>query len=122
MPAHRMKFPSIPGKTPREQFENLARLLITTPPAALEEKKRRKRRKRAAAVVGLLALLFGGCLGSARKQIAPDSWIKVEDGTPATKADTDVCRPYLASTSLENLDAHLAVFRECMRDHGFKMK
>jgi hypothetical protein len=116
-----MKFPSIPGKTPREQFENLARLLITTAPTALEEKKRRKRRKRAAAVVGLLVLLlFGGC--SARKQVAPESWVKIEDGTPATKADTDVCRPYLAGTSLENLDAHLAVFRECMRDHGFKMK
>lgn len=124
MTAHRMQFPDVPGKTPREKFENLARMMFAVPKAEIEEKKRpKKRRKTAAAIAGFLAVfLFSGCLTAARKQIAPDSWVRADSGAPATQADTDQCRSYLKGTSLDNLDAHLTVFRECMRDHGFKMK
>ena len=40
-----MKFPEVPGKTPREKFENLVRQVILVPKATPEEKKPKKRRK-----------------------------------------------------------------------------
>jgi hypothetical protein len=32
-----MKFPAVPGKTPREQFENLVRLMFSVPKKDLEK-------------------------------------------------------------------------------------
>ncbi|MFI5398649.1 MAG: hypothetical protein ACHQ9S_24235 [Candidatus Binatia bacterium] len=58
MTAHRMQFPEVPGKTPREKFENLARMMFAVPKADIEEKKRpKKRRKRAAAVAGVIVII-----------------------------------------------------------------
>jgi hypothetical protein len=58
-----MKFPPIPGKTPREQFENLARMMFAAPKADIEGKKRAKKRCKAAAVAGIVAvfLLLSAC-------------------------------------------------------------
>ncbi len=74
------------------------------------------------AAVIMTSTILSGCLSSARKQVAPESWVRADGTGPATQADTEKCRPYLEGSSLDNLDAHLATFRECMRDHGFKMK
>jgi hypothetical protein len=49
-----MQFPEIPGKTPRERFENLARRVMSVPKAEIDrreaeyqkERARKKRQKR----------------------------------------------------------------------------
>ncbi len=38
-----MKFPKVPGKTPREQFENLARCIFSAPTKAAKRKVARSR-------------------------------------------------------------------------------
>jgi hypothetical protein len=127
MSAHRMTFPPVPGKTPREQFENLARMMLAGPITETTPKPRkrkaRKRKRVATAAVLLLLLLFGGCLSGARKHVAPDTWVN-DSGASATQADVDRCKDLsgLKWASLDTLDAKLGLFDGCMRDRGFKMQ
>jgi hypothetical protein len=46
MPKTKMKFPPVPGDTPREQFMNLARHLITFSKAEMIETPRAQKRRR----------------------------------------------------------------------------
>lgn len=50
-----MRFPEVPGDTPRERFTNLVRHVISLPKAAVETGQKTKRRKNAK---GLIVLLF----------------------------------------------------------------
>jgi hypothetical protein len=40
-----MKFPAIPGKTPREQFENLVRLVFSVPKKSLDKTTHKEKMK-----------------------------------------------------------------------------
>jgi hypothetical protein len=42
----KMKFPPVPGDTPREQFMNLARHVIALPKSELADPRQRKKRRR----------------------------------------------------------------------------
>ena len=84
----------------------------------------------ATTIAGLaLLVLLVGCLpiaatrDAARRHASPDSWART-DGTPATKDDTDRCIDLsgLKLASMNTVDAKLASFDACMRDHGLKMK
>lgn len=51
MPKPPMQFPEIPGTTPRERFENLARQVMSVPKAEIDRRdaewrKERKKKKR----------------------------------------------------------------------------
>lgn len=47
MARQRMQFPEIPGKTPRERFENLARQVMSVPKAEIDRREAEWRRERA---------------------------------------------------------------------------
>ena len=47
MPRQPMQFPEIPGKTPRERFENLARRVMTVPKAEIDRREAEWRKERA---------------------------------------------------------------------------
>jgi hypothetical protein len=42
-----MQFPEIPGKTPRERFENLARQVMSVPKAEIDRREAEWRKERA---------------------------------------------------------------------------
>jgi hypothetical protein len=72
----KMKFPRVPGDTPRERFMNLARHLITIPKTAISDspqraKRRRKTVKRSVGKI-LLLVMFGSLL-SIRGALAEDA-------------------------------------------------
>jgi hypothetical protein len=45
MPKAKMKFPPIPGETPREKFENLVRVMFSTPKEKIMSKLSRTSKK-----------------------------------------------------------------------------
>lgn len=92
MTAHRMQFPDVPGKTPREKFENLARMMFAVPKAEIDQKTRRKKkRKTAGCALVIGALVFSGCVSVVRgptQQVVIDS---APQGALVTIADGRTC-------------------------------
>jgi hypothetical protein len=60
MPKKKMRFPEVPGDTPREQFTNLVRHVISLPKSTVETRQNRKRRKNAKGALVLVVLLILG--------------------------------------------------------------
>jgi len=75
----KMKFPPIPGDTPREQFMNLARHVIAAVPKRRQSKRRKRRRSTPIKILPLfflIALLTYPCAASAL-----DAKTRIQRGT-----------------------------------------
>jgi len=99
-----MKFPKVPGDTPREQFVNLVRQVMSVPKAEVDngatKRRRAKRRKAKTLVILIVALLLfplNALAGNSQKLAACNIWANLVR-TIAEKRDEGVTSDEIRAT------------------------